>query len=226
MSPAGLPPLYVSAAGEPETWLLNLALRTSAVGLRRHLDALPNADEALVVTSLAESIDALLVGVFLYAGNGVLVTARMLLYPLEPEDLTPPYWVAMGATAISVVAGARIIEMADAPMVAATRGLIAGVSVVFWAFGSWLIPPLIAAGFWRHVVHRVPLRYDPTLRSIIFPLGMYSVAGSFLGQADHLPIVQDVGDTASWFALAAWSVTFAAMLGHAARGWFSGARRA
>lgn len=164
------------------------------------------------------------VGVFLYAGNGVLVTARMLMYPLEPEDLTPPYWVAMGATAISVVAGARIIEMADAPMVAATRGLIAGVSVVFWAFGSWLIPPLIAAGIWRHAVHRVPLRYEPTLWSIIFPLGMYSVAGSFLGQADHLPIVKRVGDTESWFAFAAWLVTFAAMLTHLARSRRGGSR--
>lgn len=154
------------------------------------------------------------VGVFLYASNGVLVTARMLLYPLEPEDLTPPYWVAMGATAISVVAGARIVDMADAPVVAATRGLIAGVSVVFWAFGSWLIPPLIAAGVWRHAVHRVPLRYEPTLWSIIFPLGMYSVAGSFLGQADHLPLVKAVGDTESWIALTAWLVTFAAMLTH------------
>jgi hypothetical protein len=52
--------LYVSASGEPETRLLILALRTNAAVLRRHLDALPNADEAPTVTSLAESIDALL----------------------------------------------------------------------------------------------------------------------------------------------------------------------
>ena len=154
------------------------------------------------------------VGVFLYGGNGVLVTARMLIYPFGPDDLTPPYWVAMGATAITVVAGARIVEMADAPMVSATRGLIAGSSVLFWAFGSWLIPPLLGAGVWRHVVHRVPLRYEPTVWSIVFPLGMYAVAGSYLGQADHLPIVKGVGDTASWFALTAWIVAFAAMLRH------------
>ena len=70
------------------------------------------------------------VGVFLYGAAGAFVAARMLLYPLRPEDLTPPYWVAMGATAITVAAGARIVEMADAPMVAATRGLIAGTSVL------------------------------------------------------------------------------------------------
>ena len=79
------------------------------------------------------------VGVFLYAAAGIFVAARLLVYELRPADLTPPYWVSMGATAITVVAGARIVQMADAPMVAATRGLIAGASVMFWAFGTWLI---------------------------------------------------------------------------------------
>jgi amino acid transporter len=79
------------------------------------------------------------VGVFLYAAAGVFVAARMMLYDFGPRDLTPPYWVAMGAAAITVLAGARIVEMADAPMVTATRGLIAGASVMFWAFATWLI---------------------------------------------------------------------------------------
>ena len=157
------------------------------------------------------------VGIFLYAAAGIFVAARMLLYDLRPEDLTPPYWVAMGATAITVVAGARIVRMADAPMVAATRGLVAGTSVVFWAFGTWLIPPLVAAGVWRHIVHKVPLRYEAPMWSVIFPLGMYGVGGHFLGQADHLPIVEDIGAYESWVALAAWAVTFVAMLVHLAR---------
>ncbi len=33
-------------------------------------------------------------GVFLYVAVGSLVVARLLLYPLWPADLTPPYWVA------------------------------------------------------------------------------------------------------------------------------------
>ena len=157
------------------------------------------------------------VGVFLYAAVGIFVAARLLLYPLRPVDLTPPYWVSMGATAITVLAGARIVQMADAPIVAATRGLIAGASVVFWAFGTWLIPLLVAAGVWRHVVHRIPLRYEATLWSIVFPLGMYGVGGHYLGQADHLPIVNAIGATETWFALAAWALTFAAMLRHLVR---------
>ncbi len=156
------------------------------------------------------------VGVFLYGAVGVLVAARMLYYPLRPEDLTPPYWVAMGATAITVLAGARIVEMANAPMVAATRGLVAGTSVVFWAFGSWLLAPLLGAGIWRHVVHRVPLRYEAALWSVVFPLGMYGVGGDYLGQADRLPLVEHIGDIESWVALAVWTVTFFAMLHHLA----------
>jgi tellurite resistance protein TehA-like permease len=157
------------------------------------------------------------VGLFLYGSAGIFVAARMLQYPLGPRDLTPPYFVAMGATAITVVAGARIVQMADAPMVAATRGLAAGVSVVFWAFGTWLIPVLLAVGVWRHGVHRIPLTYGAPLWSVVFPLGMYAVGAHFLGQADDLPIVEAIGANESWLALAAWAVTFAGMLYHLAR---------
>lgn len=152
------------------------------------------------------------IGIFLYGAAGIFVSARLLLYPLEPEDLTPPYWVAMGATAITVVAGARIVEMADAPMVAATRGLAGGMSVLFWAFGTWLIPMLIGAGYWRHVRRRVPLRYEPPMWSVVFPLGMYGVGGRYLGEADHLPIVRAIGSGEIYAALAVWAIVFVAMV--------------
>jgi tellurite resistance protein TehA-like permease len=84
--------------------------------------------------------------------------------------------------------------------------------VVFWCFATWLIPVLVAAGWWRHVRRRVPLRYEATLWSIIFPLGMYSVAGVYLGRADHLPLVESVGSIWLWVALGAWLVVFIAML--------------
>lgn len=154
------------------------------------------------------------VGAFLYAAAGVIVALRLMLYPLVPADLTPPYWVAMGALAITVLAGARIVEMADAPMVDVTRGLVAGLSVGFWAFATWLIPALVAAGWWRHMTHRVPLRYESSLWSIAFPFGMYAVAGIYLGRADGLPIVGAIGAAWLWVAFALWSVLFLAMLRH------------
>jgi tellurite resistance protein TehA-like permease len=156
------------------------------------------------------------VGVFLYGAAGLLVSLRLMLYPFGPEELTPPYWVSMGALAITVLAGARIVEMADAPMVDVTRDLIAGLAVVFWAFATWLIPVLVAAGWWRHVSRKVPLRYEATLWSIIFPLGMYAVAGIYLGRADHLPVVGLVGRVELWVAFAAWLVVLVAMARHVA----------
>ena len=157
------------------------------------------------------------IGVLLYAAAGVFVSLRLMLYDFGPEDLTPPYWVSMGALSITVLAGARIVEMADAPMVDVTRDLIAGLAVVFWAFATWLIPPLVAAGIWRHVGKRLPLRYDATLWSIIFPLGMYAGAGIYLGHADRLPIVSWIGRVELWVAFVAWALVFVAMAFHLVR---------
>ncbi|MFG1905750.1 tellurite resistance/C4-dicarboxylate transporter family protein [Kribbella sp. NPDC048928] len=157
------------------------------------------------------------VGVFLYGAAGIFVALRLLLYEVKPADLTAPYWVAMGALSITVLAGARIVEMADTPMVSVTRHLIAGLAVVFWGFATWLIPALVAAGWWRHVRHRIPLRYDATLWSIVFPLGMYAVAGIYLGRADQLPVVEAIGRAELWVAFAAWLAVFAAMLRHLLR---------
>lgn len=154
------------------------------------------------------------VGLVLYAAAGIFVSQRLLTYPIRPEDLRPQYFVSMGAMAISVLAGARIVEMSGAPMVDATRGLVAGASVVFWSFATWLFPVLLAAGWWRHVKHRVPLTYEPGLWSVIFPLGMYAVAGIYLGRADHLPIVAAIGRAELWLAVAAFLATLAGMLWH------------
>ncbi len=157
------------------------------------------------------------VGLFLYGTVGVLVVVRLLLFKIQPDEVTPPYWVAMGATAISVVAGSKIVEMAKAPMVTATSALIAGLAVLFWAFGTWLIPALLAVGYWRHIRHRVPLVYEPSMWSIVFPLGMYGVGSAYLGEVDDLPIVNAIGHAEIWVALAVWAIVFGAMLHHLAR---------
>ncbi|MDN5894824.1 MAG: tellurite resistance/C4-dicarboxylate transporter family protein [Nocardioides sp.] len=166
--------------------------------------------EAIVLPVLA--VLAWSVGIILYAGSALFVSMRLLLYPITPEDFDPPYWVSMGAVAITVVAGANIVEMVSTPMVDSIRGLAAGLSVVFWCFATWLIPVLFATGLWRHAHHRVPLRYEPTLWSMVFPLGMYSVASISLGRADHLPLVEAIGSAWLWVALTAWALVLMAMV--------------
>ena len=201
-------PVLGAADGTWFTWVVAVqSMAVSAATLEPELPGLRHALAAAAVFSWS-------VGVFLYAAVGVLVSVRLLVYDLRATDLTPPYWIAMGATAISVLAGARIVDMRPSPMVEATRGLIAGVAVLLWAFGTWLIPVLLAAGWWRHRVHRVPLVYESSLWAIVFPLGMYAVAGMYLGRVDDLPLVGAVGAAGIWLALAAWVVTLAAMLAH------------
>lgn len=204
-------PVLATANGTWFIWVVaSQSVAIAAASIEPVFDPARRELALLAVTSWS-------VGVFLYAAAGVFVALRLMLYPFGPEDLTPPYWVAMGALAITVLAGARIVEMADAPMVDVTRSLIAGVAVVFWAFATWLIPVLTAAGWWRHVVRRVPLRYEATLWSIIFPLGMYAVAGIYLGDTDRLPVVGAIGGLWLWLAFTAWALVFAAMVVHLVR---------
>lgn len=198
-------PVVATANGTWFIWVVaSQSVAVAAAGL-----------EPLVATGRSElallAVASWSVGVFLYVATGAFVALRLMLYDFGPEELTPPYWVAMGALAITVLAGARIVEMADAPMVAVTRGLIAGLAVMFWAMATWLIPVLVAAGWWRHVRRQVPLRYEATLWSMIFPLGMYAVAGIYLGEADQLPLVSLIGSVWLWAAFSAWTVTFLAM---------------
>jgi tellurite resistance protein TehA-like permease len=153
------------------------------------------------------------VGAVLYAVVAALAVTRLLLYPVKPGELTPVDWVFMGATAISVLAGAQILLLPADPLAAATRPVIAGVSVMFWAFGTWLIPFLLGLGVWRHLIRRVRLSYEPELWSIVFPVGMYGVATRELGKALHVSWLATLGSDEAWFAFAVWVVVFLAMLG-------------
>jgi tellurite resistance protein TehA-like permease len=153
-----------------------------------------------------------LAGVVLYVIVATLVLTSLLQYPVRPAELTPAYWVFMGATAISVLAGAQILLPAD-PLVTAARPVMVGMCVILWAFGTWLIPFLLGMGVWRHLIRKVKLSYEPGLWSIVFPVGMYGVASRELGKAVGVSWLVTLGSDEMWFAFAVWAVVFLAMLG-------------
>ncbi len=199
-------PMLDTANGTWFIWAVaSQSVAVVAASLEPHIPSVRN--ELAILAVMAWSI-----GLILYAACAVFVMLRAMLYPFRPEDFDPPYWVAMGAVAISVVAGARVVEMESAPMVDVTRDLAAGTSVVLWGFATWLVPVLFAVGVWRHLVHRIPLRYQPTLWSMVFPLGMYAVAGMYLGEADQLPVVARIGELWFWVGFTAWVLTAAGMV--------------
>ena len=158
------------------------------------------------------------VGLVLYLLLVSLILLRWLTVAVTPATLGPPYWILMGATAITVLAGARILNLPAAlPAVRATAGFVEGFSFALWAFGTWWIPLLVILGLWRHVRHHWPLTYEPTLWSVVFPLGMYSVATLTFGKAAHLAFTEPLARFMLWVAVAAWALVAAAFLARLVR---------
>ena len=158
------------------------------------------------------------VGLLLYLMVVALILLRWLTVPLTPATLGPPYWILMGATAISVLAGARDLALpAGIPVVRATAGFVEGFTFALWAFGTWWIPLLIILGLWRHVRRHWPLTYEPTLWSVVFPLGMYSVATLTFGKAAHLAFMEPLARFMLWVAVAAWALVATAFLARLVR---------
>jgi tellurite resistance protein TehA-like permease len=200
----GTEPLLAGANGSWFVWVVGTqSLAVSATVLP------PPVPAALVALSVA----CWSVGVILYLIIATLVVTRAALYPVRPGELTPVDWVFMGSTAISVLAGAQILLLPADPLLTATRPVIAGMCVVLWSFGTWLIPFLLGMGAWRHLIRKVRLRYEPGLWSMVFPVGMYGVASRELGKALHVSWLATLGGDEAWFALAVWAVVFLAMLG-------------
>jgi tellurite resistance protein TehA-like permease len=158
------------------------------------------------------------VGLLLYLMVVVLILLRWLTVPMTPTTLTPPYWILMGATAITVLAGAKYLVLpARIPIVAATASFTKGFSFAMWAFGTWWIPLLIVLGCWRHFRQHWPLSYEPGLWSVVFPLGMYSVATLSFGKVVGLTFTEPLARVMLWVAVAAWALVAAAFLEHLVR---------
>lgn len=192
------------------TWFIwAVASQSLAIGMSQ---LRPQVDTSVAQWVGLLAVLAWSVGVILYAAMAMLVLLRVVHFGVTPQQFDPAYWVAMGALAIAVVAGANIVQMERTPLVDAVRPLIAATVVIFWVFCLWLIPLLVGAGFWRHAVHRVPLRYVATLWSMVFPIGMFAVASISLGTADELPAAGAVGRVALVVAVIVWAVVFVGML--------------
>ncbi|MGW0411583.1 tellurite resistance/C4-dicarboxylate transporter family protein [Streptomyces collinus] len=156
------------------------------------------------------------VGLMQYLLTAAIVLARLLARPVRPEGLMTSVWIFMGAAALIVLAGVRLISLPSGSLMLA-RPVIVGSAVVLWAFSSWLIPLLLAFGVWRHAVRRLPLRYDLGWWNLVFPIGMYAVATHELGRATGTSWMITVGRWEVWTAAVVWVVVFAAMVAAALR---------
>lgn len=148
-------------------------------------------------------------GGMLYTWMMSLIFYRYAFFQFRPDDLAPPYWINMGAMAISTLAGSLLILNAqDAPFIQSTLPFIKGFTIFYWATGTWWIPMLLILGVWRYIYKRFPLKYDPLYWGAVFPLGMYSACTYELAMALQLEFLTYLPKIFFAIALLAWSLTF------------------
>jgi tellurite resistance protein TehA-like permease len=172
-----------------------------------------HAPEALVF-----SLAMWLGGGMLYLWIISLIFYRYTFLPMAPSDLAPPYWINMGAAAISTLAGAMLAGAApSSPVIDQILPFVRGLTLMWWATATWWIPMLLILGVWRHGIRRFPLRYDALYWGAVFPLGMYTLCTARLSQAVDAPYLIEIARVFVYIALAAWAALAAAMVWHLAR---------
>ncbi len=143
-----------------------------------------------------------------------LIFYRYTFFKFSPGDLSPPYWINMGAMAISTLAGALLTENAgDAWFLHTLLPFLKGFTVFFWATGTWWIPMLAILALWRHVYKRFPLTYDPLYWGAVFPLGMYTASTHEMARVMRLEFLLGIPRIFIYLALAAWGLTFYGLVG-------------
>ena len=154
-----------------------------------------------------------------------LIFYRYTFFTLQPSDLAPPYWINMGAVAISTLAGALLVLAAPSwSVMQELMPFVKGLTLMFWATATWWIPMLVILGIWRHGYRKFPLRYDPLYWGAVFPLGMYTVCTVRLSQALDIPELMTIPHVFVYAALGAWALTFAGLVGEIAGMWRSDLR--
>ncbi|WEX08588.1 tellurite resistance/C4-dicarboxylate transporter family protein [Chelativorans sp. AA-79] len=202
------------AAGINGAWLIAAVATQSIVVLRGTLDLQTAPTVEIQFLSLA----MFMIGCMLYLAIIPLIFYRLTFVRLAARDFAPPYWINMGAVAITTLAGSTLIMRADHwPLLADYLPFLKGFTLFFWAAATWWIPFLLALMAWRYVIRRDKMVYEPQLWGMVFPLGMYTTGTYQLSRALDLPFLVSIPKVFIFVAISAWLATFAGLVIHVGR---------
>lgn len=143
-------------------------------------------------------------GLVAYVPVAGLLIRRIAVRRLDGGLVGGDHWVAMGALAIASVAAASLAVACRASSLDGIAGALHGAAVVLWVACSGLGLGLIALEGVLALRDGAPA-YRLERWATVFPLGMYSLAGSLAG-------FEAVGAVAFWVALTAWATVAAGLL--------------
>src|SRR4051812_27155035 len=144
----------------------------------------------------------------LYTWVIALIFYRALFFRFAPADLAPPYWINMGAMAISTLAGAQLVlDAPAAPLLTTLLPFVQGFSILYWATGTWWLPLLVVLTLWRYGLRREPVRPDAFDWSAVFPLGMFPAASTHLSHAGGRAFPRPLASVFFWLGILAWLAT-------------------
>ena len=198
------------------SWLLAVVATQSIAVLAALLS--PHIDQPYRLGLNFFALSMWLWGGMLYIWMMSLIFYRYTFFHFSPGDLAPPYWINMGAMAISTLAGSLlIINAPEAPFLLSLLPFLKGFSVFYWATGTWWIPMLVLLGIWRHIIKRFPMRYDPLYWGAVFPLGMYAASTQQMVEALGFHFLDFLPPIIFYVALFTWGVAFFGLIASLSR---------